>query len=231
MAKRLTIKPPGAGRAKGRGRKVQWSRIFKVLALAGVVALAIRLFLLQPYQIPSRSMEDSLLMGDCLLIDKLSYGVRLPLLGWRTPGLTQPQPGDVVIFKSPEEENRTYIKRCVAGPGQVVEIRDKALYIDGLRVADPPFSKYIDARILSQPQSPRDNFGPQRVPEGSFFVLGDNRDNSRDSRHWGFLPVEQVVGRALCIYWSARPTRQSVLARLVSLPQRMRWKRLGSGIP
>jgi signal peptidase I len=111
----------------------------------------------------------------------------------------------------------------------VVEVVDKVAYVDGVRLADPAFSKYIDARIFSAERSSRDNFGPVEVPAGSVFLLGDNRDNSRDSRHWGCVPVEALVGRSLGVYWSVEPRRGtgSWMEALKQLPQRIRWERLG----
>jgi signal peptidase I len=174
-------------------------------------------------------MEDTLLLGDCLLIEKLSYGALLPFGLWHLPGLGRPTPGDIIVFRLPEEPDRVYVKRCLATAGQVVEVVDKVAYVDGVRLADPAFSKYIDARIFSAERSSRDNFGPVEVPAGSVFLLGDNRDNSRDSRHWGFVPVEALVGRSLGVYWSVEPRRGtgSWMEALKQLPQRIRWERLG----
>jgi len=198
------------------------------------LALLVRTFFIQGFRIPSRSMEDTLLVGDCLLVDKFTYGAPVPFSRVRLPGLAAPRSGDVVVFRYPLDPERAYIKRCLAIAGQVVEIRDKVVYVDGYRVADPLFSKYVDARIFPGTRNPRDNYGPERVPVGAVFVVGDNRDNSRDSRHWGFLPANLVIGRALCVYWSCAPDYELKKAGMkalpgwvASLPQRIRWRRIG----
>jgi signal peptidase I len=140
----------------------------------------------------------------------------------------------VVVYEAAQDARLLYAKRCIAVAGQKVEGRQKVIYVDGRRIVDPPYSKYVDVRILDAAQSPRDSFGPVRVPEGSVFVVGDNRDQSRDSRHFGVVPVSAVVGRARLVYWSFAPA--SVLAgrppsalfhRLRALPQQLRWWRLG----
>jgi signal peptidase I len=207
-----------------------------LLAAAGGAVL-LGTFCLQPLYTPSTSMEDTLLLGEYLLVDKLSYGPRVPFTDLRLPVLARPGQGDVVVFESPPDPVRLFAKRCMATAGQTVEIRDKAVYVDGERLPDPPLSKYMDAAILPAGRNPRDNLGPQRVPENCLFVMGDNRDNSRDSRHWGVLPLERVVGKVLCVYWSCAPGDAGLpagpgpsgwLAEVRSLPERVRWQRLGT---
>lgn len=237
MAKTLTIAPKGKPKGRGRGvrkRRSGW-RGYLFFGLGGVLlALLARVLLIQAYRVPSRSMEDTLLVGDYLLIDKLTYGVVIPFVGWRLPALAEPQPGEVVVFRYPPDPQRIYVKRCIAVAGQRVEIRDKVVYVDGARAVDPPFSKYVDARIFPLEQTPRDNLDPRVVPDGAIFVIGDNRDNSRDSRHWGFLPKEAIIGRAMFLYWSCEPAvgfrqegMKGFLRRSASLPERVRWNRLG----
>jgi len=189
----------------------------------GAVALTLGGLLVQGYRIPSRSMEDSLLVGDLLLVDKLSYGLRIPFTTWRLPSVRDPSPGDIVAFEYPADPSRTFVKRCVAVAGQTVEVRNKVVYVDGERLPDPPFSKYIDARILPG-RDPRDNLSPLTVPAGSLFVMGDNRDNSRDSRHWGALSVDRLLGRGLFVYWSTEPD-------LAGESGRIRWSRIGYKVP
>ncbi len=202
-----------------------------VLALLGAV---LYLSIALPYRVPSRAMEDTLLAGDYLLIEKLSYGARLPFATGRFPAMGQVDVGDVVAFHLPEDPQRIYIKRCMATQGQVVEIIDKVLYVDGLRVPDPPFSKYIDARVLAPERSTRDHWGPVEVPAGSIFLVGDNRDNSRDSRAWGFVPVEALVGRAVAVLFSLYPQPGAddvpLWAALGGLAERVRWERPGTWV-
>ncbi len=234
MGKTLSIAPQS--RAKKAGKKSStWREYGFALLVAVGLALLAKTFFIQAFRTPSRSMEDSLLLGDFLLVDKLSYGAFLPFSTMRLPALVAPKPGDVVVFKYPPDPERVYIKRCIAVPGQVVEIRNKVVYVDGIRALDPPYSKYVEARIFSSSQNPRDNYGPLHLPEGFIFVMGDNRDNSRDSRHWGMLSQDLVIGKAMCIYWScepeARPAKPGLLVnQIFSLPQRIRWKRLGDWV-
>ena len=240
MGKTISIAPRG-GTRNFRKKRSYWRKYTYSLFFAVGLALIIRTFFIQAFRIPSRSMEDSLLAGDFLLVDKFAYGARVPFTSTRLPALTEPRPGDIVLFKYPLNPERVYVKRCIATAGQVVEIRNKVVYVDGSRLPDPPYSKYVDARIFSASDNPRDNYGPQKLPEHCIFVMGDNRDNSRDSRHWGILSQDLVVGKAWCIYWSCEPdyrsraTAQSsisqpLLERALELPRRIRWKRLGAWV-
>jgi len=212
-----------------------WREYAKLLFAALAIAVCVKTFILHAYRLPSRSMEDTLLAGDCLLVDKVSFGAPLPFIDLRLPALTSPVPGDVLLFNYPLDPGKGYVKRCVAVAGQVVEIRDKALFVDGQRVPDPPYSKYLDARIYRRFENQRDNNGPLTVPEGYVFVMGDNRDNSRDSRHWGMLPLELVLGRTLFVYWSCQPRSQfagvekarSGAGAIASFIERIRWARVG----
>jgi signal peptidase I len=184
-------------------------------------------------------MEDSLLLGECLLVEKLSFGPPLPFTDLRLPALDQPAPGDLLVFRYPADPRRTYLKRCVAVEGQQVEIRDKVVLVDGVRAPVPALAKNADPRIFAAGKSPRDHLASRRVPPGQLFVLGDNRDYSRDSRSWGFLPRDLVVGRALCVYWSCEGAEAldfselgalpgALYAQARSLPGRVRWQRLGT---
>ena len=214
----------------------------EAILVAVALALLIRTFVIQAFRIPSGSMEDSLLIGDFLLADKFVYGARIPFTDWRLPAFRAPEPGDIVIFQYPLDPGRDFIKRCVAGPGQTVEVRNKVLYVGGKRAVDPPRSKYTDPRILPKESRSgiRDNFGPVVVPPDHFFVMGDNRDNSEDSRYWGFLPYRLIRGRALLLYWSWAPDPEApdymslfsipkmAIYNLFHFPQRVRWGRIGA---
>ena len=221
-------------RKKTKERK--WRKTPVITAVVAV-GLLVALFL-DGYRIPSRSMEDTILFGDYLLIERISYGARIPFTNLRLPPVRAPRPGDVVIFRSPDSP-RLYAKRCIAVGGQRVEVKTKALYVDGDRLKDPPFSKYLDPRVYEASRTPRDNMGPIDVPESHLFLVGDNRDNSRDSRHWGPLPNELAVGRALMVCWSSEPeawdrgdanSRVSLFNSVRSLPWRIRWSRLGDAV-
>ncbi len=211
----------------------------KAIMLAVGLALFIRTFFFQAFRLPSGSMEDTLLVGDFLLANKFIYGAKIPFTSARLPALRDPQPNDIVIFEYPEDPSRDFIKRIVAGPGQTVEVRDKILYINNKRAIDPARSKYIDPHIFKKPTSLRDNFGPEVVPEGHFFVMGDNRDNSEDSRYWGFLDGNRIHGQAFLLYWSWAPDEQApeyhtlssiprwLFYNILHIPQRTRWGRIG----
>lgn len=210
----------------------------KVILLAFAIALFFRTFVVQAFRIPSGSMEDTLLIGDFLLANKFIYGARIPFTGIRLPAVRAPEPGDIVIFQYPRDPSRDYIKRIVAGPGQSVEIRNKKLYVDGESIPNPPRAKHADPFVRKSAHT-RDNSPLQVVPEGSYFVLGDNRDRSEDSRYWGFLERDLIRGKAFVLYWSwATDTRVPeydnpsslpgiALYNLLHFPSRTRWGRIG----
>jgi signal peptidase I len=225
---------------RGRGKKPVTREYVEAILLAVALALFLRTFVVQAFRIPSSSMEDTLLAGDFLLASKVHYGAQIPFTDWRLPGFTTPAVGDVVIFQYPLDPERDFIKRCLGVAGQTVEIRNKALYIDGLRAVDPPRSKYSDPIIIPResPNGVRDNFGPVAIPAGHLFVVGDNRDNSEDSRFWGFLPMKLVKAKATILYWSWAPDPRSPdYTGITSIPgimayslprffERVRWSRI-----
>lgn len=163
----------------------------------GVFLLLFQPFVMSGYKIPSSSMEDTLLIGDFLQIDKCTYGGKIPFTNIRVPGTRKPQQGDIVAFWSLENPKIRMIKRCVAVGGQTVEVRNKLLYVNGQPV-DGEFVVHKDSRMMDR----RDNFGPFVVPEGMYFMMGDNRDNSHDSRFFGPVPFDRVIGIARFIYFS-----------------------------
>jgi signal peptidase I len=184
------------------------------IVVAVILALFIRTFAVQAFKIPTGSMENNLLIGDHLLVNKLVYS---PSAGAFEDTLMAKRPierGHVVVFKFPEDPNRDFIKRVIGLPGETVEIRNKTVYIDGEPLDEPyvhflePPRKADDPEFGLRVNGIRDSWGPRVVPEGELLVLGDNRDNSRDSRFWGFLPIDQVKGRALIVYWSYEATRE-----------------------
>jgi signal peptidase I len=203
--------------AKNGHKELKKSRLFRVgwdyiksLAAALVLALIIKTSVVEAYVIPTGSMENTLLPGDYILGNKFVYGMKLPFpfTDINLPSLQEPKPGDIVIFKYPNDPSQYYIKRCVAVGGQTVEIRNKNVYVDGELVPLPREGKHSDNRTFP-PQNPaqwginiRDNMPPVRVPDGKLFMMGDNRDNSADSRFWGFLDRDLVLARALVVLWS-----------------------------
>ena len=165
--------------------------------VALVLALFIRTFFIQAYKIPSGSMRMTLLEGDRLIVNKLRYGPKIPFTKKRLPGFTHPQRGDVIVFIYPEDNKRAFIKRLIALEGEMVEIRDGNILING-QMADDPRIK----RVYYYNRGPFGQEGyPIKVPMGYCFALGDNSSSSNDSRFWGFVPNENVVGRAEFLYW------------------------------
>lgn len=170
----------------------------KTLVYALAIALFIRTFFIQAFRIPSGSMEDTLLIGDFLLVDKITYGAKVPFTNWRLPGLREPRRGDIIVFKE-WNSNTDYIKRCVAVPGDVVDVKNNVVRIDGVPLEEP-------YKAL-KPVNPPTPYPPHEIRGGQIFMMGDNRNNSKDSRFHGPLPVNRVVGRALFVYWSTDPSR------------------------
>jgi len=196
----------------------------EAIAFAVLLALCIRTFVVQAFKIPSGSMLPTLKIGDHLLVNKFVYGIRLPLVGTMLVPLGTPRPSDVIVFKYPQDPKLDYIKRVVAVGGQTLEVRDKLVYIDGKPTEDLQ-AVHLDDKKISARVSPRDQFGPVTVPQGKVFVMGDNRDNSYDSRFWGFVDQRDIRGKALFIYWSWDIDQPLFsLGRLSSI----RWGRLGS---
>ncbi len=175
----------------------------EIIILAVGLALFVRTFFVQAFRIPSESMEDTLLVGDFLFANKLIYGPKLPFVDVRLPAIREPHPGDIIIFKYPGDEKVDYIKRCVAVEGQTVELVDNHLYVDGV-LQNEDFTKYV---FGSRPER---HFGPFKVPEGHIFMMGDNRDNSADSRAWGPLDKRLIMGKAMFIYFSWNPRSHSI---------------------
>jgi signal peptidase I len=185
----------------------------EAIVVALILAVFIRTFVVQAFKIPTGSMETNLLIGDHLLVNKVVYSPSMGPLEAKLLGKRGIARGHVIIFKYPEDPTRDFIKRVIALPGETVEIRDKQLWIDG-RPLDEPYVHFLepplrrdDPDYMRRVEPIRDNLGPQVVPEGKLFVMGDNRDNSKDSRYWGYLPIDQVKGRALVVYWSYEATR------------------------
>jgi signal peptidase I len=235
---------PGAG-ASARPREKSFFREYgEALAIAFVLALFIRFFLFQAFSIPSGSMEKTLLIGDYLLVNKLSYGIRNPLDNKVLIPIGQPERGDVVVFIFPQDPTKDYIKRIIGLPGDKVQVINKKVFIND-KPLETPQARYDDPLVIPPPrsaiESPRDNFGPVQVPPDSYFVMGDNRDHSYDSRFWGFVPMKDLKGKATIIYFSWQgPRNESFLPSLWggakgllqhhrwdSKAFRVRWDRLG----
>ena len=174
----------------------------EAIAIALVLALFIRTFVVQAFKIPSGSMIPTLLIGDHILVNKFTYGIKNPLNGDLWFALNEPHRRDVVVFKYPKNPKQDFIKRVVGIEGDRIKIVDKKLYINGEEFVVEQ-AIHLDPMIISgENGNPRDNFGPITVPKDSLFVMGDNRDNSHDSRFWHFVKLKQVKGKAFILYWS-----------------------------
>ena len=209
--------------------KPLWREYLETAIIALVAAVLLRVFVVSAYRVNSASMEDTLMNGDVIFVNKLAYDYG-----------SDPQAGDIVVFKYPLNPDKDFIKRIVALPGQEVQVADKILYVDGAVASIPPMSKHIDKRIIPGDLSFRDNFEPYTVPEGEYFVIGDNRDDSRDSRFWGSVPRENIKGKAVFVYWSWTPDESAPEASfpyiqtpfeygfyfLTNFPSSTRWERL-----
>jgi signal peptidase I len=184
-------------RTRDARRLWQHSQSFIVAIL---LALVFRQFVVQAFRIPSESMKDTLLVGDFLFVNKFLYGAKLPFMDTRLPHVRPPQRGDIIVFISPLD-GRDFIKRCVAVAGDTIEVRAKELYLNGV-LQEEPYVRHEDGNTLPRGAASRDFMAPYVVPSGHLFMMGDNRDNSHDSRFWGALPTRLVKGKALFIYFS-----------------------------
>jgi signal peptidase I len=173
----------------------------EAILIALLLALFIRTFVVQAFKIPSGSMMNTLLVGDHILVNKFIYGVKSPFTGSTWIPFKNPQRKDVIVFKYPVNPKQDYIKRVVGVPGDTIEIRDKKLYVNG-ELQDEEYAIYLDSRNIPGSVQKRDNMGPITVPDQSLFVMGDNRDNSYDSRFWNFVNFSSVKGKAFILYWS-----------------------------
>ena len=185
--------------------------VVEALVVAGLLAAYARTFLVQPFRIPSSSMAPALLAGDQLLVNRFVYGPTRWAWERRLLPARAPRRGDVAVFRYPRDPRIPYVKRVLALPGETVALRRRELFVDGRPVDERGYAHHGDA--ASYPQSVlvdpfygrRDNFGPLPVPTAAYFVLGDNRELSADSRFWGFVPHSHLLGRAFAVYWSWRP--------------------------
>lgn len=173
----------------------------EAIGMALLLALFIRTFIVQAFKIPSGSMIPTLLIGDHILVNKLSYGLRIPIVGHYLVQFGKPQRGDVVVFIYPEDRSKDFIKRVIGVEGDLVEIRGKKVYLNNEAIEDP-HAHFEEKGAPAGGIYVRDNFGPVRVPAHHIFVMGDNRDKSYDSRFWGFVNLDDVRGKAFVIYWS-----------------------------
>jgi len=206
-----------------RKRKSVVREYAEAIAIAILLALVIRTLIVQAFTIPSGSMMDTLLVGDYILVNKFLYGPELPVTDYRLPGFRDPSRGDIIVFKYPQDEKRDFIKRIVATPGDTVQVRGHQVFVNGRALVEP-FVKLPEGTVPTSAQPGYCGYAygcdPTRVPADSYFVMGDNRDNSQDSRYWGFVKRDKIKGKAFLIYWSWDSDRHW-----------LRWWRLGRYIP
>jgi signal peptidase I len=178
---------------------------FESLCVAVILALFVRTFVVQAFKIPTGSMENNLLIGDHLLVNKFVFAPTLTGLERVALPIDPIRRGDIMVFKFPKEPERDFIKRVIGLPGETVELKGKTVYIDGKPLTEP-YTRFFPDEMLSEAglagSDPRRQFGPLTVPADNFFMMGDNRDNSEDSRFWGVLPRSYVKGKALFVYFS-----------------------------
>jgi signal peptidase I len=186
---------------------------FESIVIAVILALFIRTFVVQAFKIPTGSMEENLLIGDHLLVNKFVLGPAPTSVERGLLPIGTIKRRDIIVFKYPEEPDRDFIKRVIGLPGETIELRDKKVYVNG-QPLDEPYVHFLQPPSGESEQHEvtsfdvRERYGPVTVPANHYFVMGDNRDNSQDSRYWGFLPRENVKGKALLIYWSYEAGRE-----------------------
>jgi len=186
---------------------------FESIVIAVILALFIRTFVVQAFKIPTGSMENNLLIGDHLLVNKLVFAPTASPIERALMPISTIKRGDVIVFKYPEEPERDFIKRVIGLPGETLEVREKKVYING-KPLDEPYVHFLQPPTTSSELSEvtsydvRERYGPVTIPSDQYFMMGDNRDNSQDSRYWGFMPRDLVKGKALVIYWSYEAGRE-----------------------
>jgi signal peptidase I len=209
-------------------RKSTLREYFESICVAVILALFLRTFVVQAFKIPTGSMENNLLIGDHLLVNKFVFAPTLSGMEERLLPIDPIVRGDIVVFKYPEEPERDFIKRVIGLPGETVELKNKRVYIDGKPIEEPYVHFLFPAGEEGEADftgfDVRRNYGPVSVPADHYFMMGDNRDNSQDSRYWGFMPRSYVKGKALFVYFSfGDPERDGLFSRVLGS---VRWNRL-----
>jgi signal peptidase I len=206
-----------------RRRKSVVREYVEAIAIAILLALVIRTLIIQAFTIPSGSMKDTLLEGDYILVNKFLYGPEVPFTDYRLPGLRNPSRGDIIVFKYPQDEKRDFIKRIIGTPGDTVQVRGEQVLVNGQPLVEP-YVRRVEGPLGDRGQPTYCGYAygcePTVVPPGSYFVMGDNRNNSQDGRYWGFVRKDKIKGKAFLIYWSWDGEKHW-----------LRWRRLANYIP
>jgi len=195
------------------GKKRFIKEYLEPIVIAVLIALFIRAFIVQAFKIPSSSMEPTLLVGDHLLVNKFIYGIRIPYTDIKFFQYKKPERGDIIVFIFPKDRKKDFIKRVIGTEGERVAIVHNKIYIND-KLIDDPWGRF------TMPRTSIEDYGPVKVPEGSLFVMGDNRDNSQDSRFWGFVKLNEVKGKAFIVYFSWNSNSEDLLNKI-------RWTRFG----
>jgi signal peptidase I len=203
---------------KVSNKKSRMREYTEALVIAILLALFIRTFVVQAFKIPSGSMIPTLDIGDHILVNKFIYGTKVPFTDKIAIPFKTPRRGDIIVFKYPEDEQKDFIKRVIGLPGDTLEVRNKMIYVNGKPLVES-YAFFSDPNTIPMGIQPRDNLEPVTIPKDSFFVMGDNRDHSLDSRYWGFVSLNKIKGRAFVIYWSWDGENHGV-----------RWNRFGKWI-
>jgi len=201
------------------GKKKFLKEYIEPIVIAVLIALLIRTFIVQAFKIPSSSMEPTLQVGDYILVSKFIYGIKIPFTDKKLFQFGKPKRGDIVVFIYPKDRSKDFIKRVIGTEGEKVEVIRNKIYIND-RLMEDPWGQYDKKSEWLKYFQMKERYGPETVPKDSIFVLGDNRDNSQDSRFWGFVNINEVKGKAFIIYFSLNWDAQN-------LWDKVRWVRLG----
>jgi signal peptidase I len=218
---RQTSRPEGGAGRKGKAREY-----IEAFAVALLIALVVRTLVIQAFKIPSSSMEDTLLIGDHIFVNKFIYGYHVPFTEGRILRFNSPRRGDIIVFVFPEDKSKDFIKRVIGVPGDTVEIRRKKVLVDGRPLVEN-YVRFADGETMDGFMRTRDNLPPVKVPPGKLFVMGDNRDRSYDSRFWGFVDMDAVIGKAMFIYFSVDWNSGVRWNEVWRYPELVRWGRIG----
>jgi signal peptidase I len=221
-----SIAHPGGAAEKEMRQKGRLREYVEAFAVALLIALFVRTFVIQAFKIPSGSMEDTLLIGDHIFVNKFIYGYHVPHTEGRILSFSSPHHGDIIVFVFPEDPSKDFIKRVIALPGDTVEIRNKEVILNGMPVEEN-YTRFADGKTVDGLVRTRDNMPPVTVPEGKYFVMGDNRDRSYDSRFWGFVDEDAIIGKALFIYFSVDWDVDLRWYEFWRYPDLVRWSRIG----
>ncbi len=191
----------GLSTAAAAEKKSVYREYFESIIFALIIALIVRTFVVQAFKIPSGSMENTLAIGDYILVNKFIYGIEIPFTGRHLFPLRNPRRGDIAVFEYPEDPSRDFVKRVIGLPGDRIQVIDKKVFVNGKPYVNP-HEIHKDSAIIPAGVNPRDNTGVITVPAGSYFMMGDNRDQSYDSRFWGFVKIGRIKGLAFVKYWS-----------------------------